>query len=131
MDNRNDAGLGLPLPAGSFTLYGERDGRPFLLGEGRMSDRAVGEAVEVDLEGTPGVIVGQRQVTTRGKERSAEVVVTNDQRFPIRFEARFGDERAPLTSSEKLSRRDGANWWVVTVPGNASRKLTLRYRAGN
>ena len=43
MDNRKADGLGLPLPAGSFTLYTMREGRPFLLGEGRMTDRAVGE----------------------------------------------------------------------------------------
>jgi len=30
MENRPAEGLGLPLPAGTFTLYTERDGRPFL-----------------------------------------------------------------------------------------------------
>ena len=53
LDNRKAAGLGLPLPAGSFTLYTMRDGQPFLLGEGAMSDRAIGEKVDVELANTP------------------------------------------------------------------------------
>lgn len=128
MDNRKDNGLGLPLPAGSFTLYSELGGRPFLLGEGSMTDRAVGELVEVTLDGTPGVTASQRQLPRDGKEAATELVVTNDQAAAIRFEARFGDERKLLGSSQRLVRKDGAYWWSVLVPANSSRKLTLRYR---
>lgn len=129
MENRESDGLGLPLPAGSFTLYTERDGRPFLLGEGSMSDRAVGESVEVGLDGTPGVTAIQRQLPAKGKEHQTALVVTNDQASPIRFEARFDEEAPPLGSSAKLARRDGAYWWAVAIPANSSRTLTLRYGA--
>lgn len=130
MDNRTDQGLGLPLPAGSFTLFSEQGGRPFLLGEGTMTDRAVGERVEVELEGTPGITVTQRQLERSREEAQTELVVTNDQASAVRFEARFSDERGPLSSSEKLARRDGAYWWVVSVPANSSRSLRIRYRVG-
>jgi len=128
MENRTDQGLGLPLPAGSFTLFGERDGRPFLLGEGSMTDRAVGEKVEVVLEGNPGVKVAQRQLRKEGDEREAELIVTNDDTKPLRFEVRFADERKPLRTSEPLARRDGAYWWTAAVPANGARTLRIRYR---
>jgi hypothetical protein len=127
LENRKEEGLGLPLPAGSLTLYSERDGRPFLLGEGSMTDRAVGESVEVNLDGTPGVTVIQRHLVRHTDQAEAELVVTNDQASPARFEARFGDERKPLGSSERIARRDGAYWWSVVVPANGSRTLRVRY----
>jgi len=128
MENRTDHGLGLPLPAGSLTLFAERNGRPFLLGEGSMTDRAVGETVEVVLEGSPGVKVAQRQVRRDGKEHEMEVVVTNDDAKPVHFEVRFADERKPLSSSEGLVRRDEAYWWTAMIPANGTRTLRIRYR---
>lgn len=130
MENRKEHGLGLPLPAGGFTLYTQRGGRPFLLGEGNMADRAEGEKVEVVLSDSPGVRVVQRTVERRDGLGESELVATNDQPHPVRFEVRFDDERAPLHSSEKLARRDGSWWWVTNLPANSSRTLTIRYREG-
>lgn len=129
MENRKDHGLGLPLPAGGFTLYTERGGRPFLLGEGAMTDRAVGETVEVVLSESPGVRVAQRLVEREedgGLE--TELFVTNDQPHPVRFEARFDDEQGPAWSSERLERRDGSWWWVTNIPANGTKSLTIRSR---
>ena len=128
MENRADQGLGLPLPAGSFSLFTERAGRPFLLGEGSMTDRAVGETVEVLMELNPSVTVTQRQVKRQGSEGETELTVTNDQPTPIRFEAQFTDHEKPFGSSEELVRRDGAYRWTATVPANGSRTLRVRYR---
>ena len=131
MENRKEQGLGLPLPAGAFTLYSQRDGRPFLLGEGSMTDRAVGEDVEVTLDGTPGVTVTQRQLDRTRDHAETELVVTNDQRAPVSLEVRFGDDRRVLSSSSRLVRRDGAFVWATTVPANASGTLRVRYRDDN
>jgi hypothetical protein len=128
MENRTEQGLGLPLPAGNFTLFTERDGRPFLLGEGNMTDRAVGEKVEVLMDLNPSVTVTQAQVKREGNEGETELTVTNDQPIPIRFEAQFKGERKPLRSSEELTWRDGAYEWTPTVPANSSRTLRVRYR---
>ena len=128
LDNRKEQGLGLPLPAGSFTLYSQREGRPFLLGEGSMTDRAVGEDVEVVLDGAPGVTLTQRQLDRTGDVAETELVVTNDQKSAIPLEVRFSDERHVVGSSSGLVRRDGAYWWTTTVPANASRTLRVRYR---
>ena len=130
MDNRQAAGLGLPLPAGSFTLYTMRDGQPFLLGEGAMTDRAVGEMVDVVLADTPGVEVEQRQVAENGKGRETILVATNDQPAEALLEVRFGDDSKPLKAKGgKVRWRDGRWVWEVAIPANSSRSLTLRYSA--
>ncbi|MEO5577572.1 MAG: hypothetical protein ABIR25_00790 [Sphingomicrobium sp.] len=130
MDNRQANGLGLPLPAGSFTLFTMRDGQPFLLGEGRMTDRAVGEMVEVALADAPGVRVMQAQADRPGKDQAATVTVSNDQSETVRFEARFGDDGKLLkVSGGALKRVDGHWLWATTIPANSSRTLTFRYRS--
>jgi hypothetical protein len=127
MVNRKAAGLGLPLPAGGFTLYAKRGGRPFLLGEGEMSDRAEGETVEVVIGDSPGLSVVQRQLARTKDDSTTELVVTNDQPRPVQFEARFADDRRVRDSSGKLVRRDGSWWWTTTVPANGTATLTVRY----
>ncbi|WP_309602138.1 hypothetical protein [Sphingomonas sp.] len=128
LDNRKAAGLGLPLPAGSFTLYTMRDGQPFLLGEGAMTDRAIGEMVDVVLADTPGVEIEQRQLEAVGNVRETILIATNDQSIAAPLEVRFGDDAKPLkTKSGSVKRRDGTWVWEVVVPANSSRELTVRH----
>lgn len=128
LDNRKQAGLGLPLPAGSFTLYTMRDGQPFLLGEGTMTDRAIGEMVDVVLADTPGVEIDQRQLEVVSKGRETILIATNDQPTAAQLEVRFGDDVKPLkTKGGAVKRRDGKWVWDVVIPANSSRTLTLRH----
>lgn len=128
MENRAKDGLGLPLPAGGFTLYTMRGGQPFLLGEGGMTDRAVGEKVEVVLSEAPGVRVAHRPAEREGKLLVTELVATNDQPVAVRFEAQFLDEGRIVRSTDKILRRDGLWVWTVELPANGSRSLRVRYR---
>ena len=127
MVNRKDQGLGLPLPAGQFTLYTQRGDRPFLLGEGQMTDRAEGEKVEVTLD-APGVLVSQNRIERDDNGDEFEIVATNDQSAPAAFELQLAGDEKLVHSTDKLVRRDGAYWWTVTVPANGERKVTVRYR---
>jgi hypothetical protein len=124
--NRTEEGLGLPLPAGSFLLYGERDGRPFMLGEGALGDRAVGDKVEVDLASTPGVTTLVEKVRETEAWIEYRLVVTSDRPDPIRFESQFRDVGGEFRPDTRLPRRDGLPLWAVTVPANGT--ATLRYR---
>lgn len=128
MENRERDGLGLPLPAGGFTLYTIRGGQRFLLGEGSMTDRAVGEKVEVVLSEAPGVRVMHRPVEREDGELVTELVATNDQPAAVRFEAQFLGESRIVRSTDKLVRRDGTWVWSVNLPANGSRTLRVRYR---
>ncbi len=125
-ENRQSDGLGLPLPSGSFTLYAEHDGRPFLIGEGVMTDRAVGEKVEVPITNSPGVRVIQRLVERDDKSFEVELVATNDQPASVPFEAVFPDNGTPTGGA--LKKRDGEWVWSATIPANGSKTLRFRYR---
>ena len=106
-----------------------RDGKPFLLGEGRMTDRAVGETVEVPLSDSSGVRVIHRPlVHLANKEFVFDVTATNDQPYPVRFQTRFRDDGLVTYSSSKLISRDGERYWEVNLPANGRRTLTIRYR---
>jgi len=128
-ENREKDGLGLPLPAGSFTLYTTRDGQPFLLGEGRMTDRAVGEKVEVGPDTPSSVRVVQRELSRKDDIRRFEIVATNDSPVSQRFEARLDGGGKVEGANSKIVRRDGQWVWATSIPANGSRTLTFRYRA--
>lgn len=124
--NRAEEGLGLPLPAGPMLIFGERDGRPVLLGESRVGDRAAGEDVEIAM-GTSSGVGGELRVPA-GQRRELELIVTNDRSEPIRYEAEFAGENE-VRADVPLERRDGRSVWAVTVPANGS--ATLRFRRGS
>jgi hypothetical protein len=124
--NRSADGLGLPLPAGSLALFGARAGRPMLLGEGRMSDRAVGEDIEIELSEVPG-INGQIALTGEDRRwRRYRLTVTNDRAMPVAYEAVFYDDPETMRFARRLGRRHGRPMWAVTLPPNGS--ATLDYR---
>ena len=126
--NRREDGLGLPLPAGGVQLFTERQGRPILLGEGSMRDRALGEDVEIEVGEAPGVRGAIQEDETTGKDDDFILIVTNDQAAPVRYEMEFvpdeGDE--VRARGARLGRRNGHPLWAVTVPANGSARL--RYR---
>jgi hypothetical protein len=126
--NRTDEGLGIPLPAGGVQLFTEGRGRPILIGEGFVRDRAVGEDVEIAIGEAPGVRTAVARDEEAGKDDRYVLTVTNDQAVPIRYEMEFqpdeGDELRPR--GVRLARRNGRPLWAVTVPANGS--VALRYR---
>ncbi len=124
--NREAQQLGIPLPAGRVQLFRDGGGRPLLVGEGDMSDYAIGEEVEIEVGEAPGVY--SRIVAAPGGRRGDYLLTaTNDQSYPVRFEVVFrmppSDVRLQRAT---LGRRNGSPAWTVTVPPNGS--ATLRYR---
>ena len=122
--NRAAEGLGVPLPGGPVQLFGAAGGRTFLLGQGQIADRAVGEDVEIEIGAAPGVT---SRVEAEAKSGDYRLIVTNDQAVPIAFEAEFavdGDGR--LRPRGRLARRNGRPLWTVTVPANGSAVLRFR-----
>ena len=124
--NREDRQLGIPLPAGRLQLFRDEGERSLLLGEGDMTDRAVGEEVEIDIGEAPGVITDLVEAS-RGRRAEYQLTVTNDQSYPVRFEAVFRVPPAHIRLRDAvLGRRNGLPAWLATVPPNGS--VTLRYR---
>jgi hypothetical protein len=129
--NRSQEGLGLPLPAGGVVLFDRFGQRPILLGEGSLDDRAVGEDIEIELngaeDGVPGIGARVEEAEYRKEWTDYVLTVTNDRPFPIAYQAELrisSDER--FRPRSRLGRRNGNPLWSVTVPANG--RASLRYR---
>jgi hypothetical protein len=126
--NRRAEGLGMPLPAGGVQLFAQGAGRPILLGEGSLADRAVGEDVEISLGDAEGIF-GRIEAPADGdKSEQYRLTVTNDHAAPIAYEAEIevDEEEEALVARGHIERRNGRPLWRVTIPANGS--ATLRYR---
>lgn len=122
--NRTTDGLGLPLPAGKVTIFGQREGHRILLGEGRLDDHAVGEKVEIPFATATGVRARQIIRNRDTKEREFELTLTSDLPRAQAVEIELPlDTTAP---SSRLIKREGWQVWQVTVPANG--RSELRYR---
>lgn len=123
--NRPSQGLGLPLPAGNVALFGRREGRRILLGEGRIDDHTVGEKVEIPVATATGVIA--RQTTFRREKRENyapgyELVLTNDLSRAQTVEVELPLD-ARVFGRGTLVKRDGWMLWRATIPANGEAKL--------
>jgi hypothetical protein len=126
--NRTAEGLGLPLPAGRIQLFdATAGGRPILIGEAAIPDRAIDEEVEIQMGEATGVNVVDEENGSGRDWEDHVVTVTNDQPVPVRYEAEFevveGDRFRPR---ERVARRNGRPLWTVTVPAYGS--ASFRYR---
>ena len=129
--NRTEEGLGVPLPGGALQLFAKAGGRPILLGQGNVRDRAVGEEVEIRLGPADGVRTSIVETEESGDWEHYRLTVTNDHPEPVRFEADFAiGEDVRFRPKARLSRRDGRPLWAVTVPANGTATLTYRVKDG-
>jgi len=131
--NRTQEGLGLPLPAGGVVLFAGNRGRPLLIGEGSVGDKAIGEDVEIEIGDAPGLFVRATRTDVVGNVAKYLLTVTNDQPRPVRFDAEFNgiDKTSIGDKGAKLGRRNGRPLWSVTVPANGSRTLAYRLKNDN
>ena len=124
--NLEAEGLGIPLPGGPLLLFSETAaGRPMLVGQGQLDDRAVGEEVEIPLGPASGVTASMRMPDRRLRERDIVLTVTNDSPEPLRYEAEFHDPLEIFTDAP-LIRREGKRIWSVSVPANGAAELRFR-----
>jgi len=120
LDNQEKAGLGIPLPAGSTSLYQPRNGTRLLLGTGTLGDTAKGEKARLTAGVSPQVLAEQ---TLDGRAR--HVTLTNANPFPVPVEVALGSPGTPVEgdNGSSLVQIDGTETWRVTVPANGSAAL--------
>ncbi|MEO6359086.1 MAG: hypothetical protein ABIO43_00750 [Sphingomicrobium sp.] len=119
--NEKAKGLGLPLPAGKLALFGEKEGRRILIGEGRIDDHTIGEKVEIEVATSTGVRASQATVP-QGDTKAFLLTLTNDlsQAQTVEIELPL---QAKVFKGGKLVKRDGWMLWRVRVPANGTRQL--------
>ncbi len=128
--NKKRDGLGLAMPAGKMVAFRSVSGERLLLGEGSLEDKAVGEEVEVTIGQSPLVrysLTSLGQVETK-KRRTMDMRLTVTNASPhsalVEFRLPSNDNETLSKPSRKLGRKDGADFWTVTVPANSERILT-------
>ncbi len=137
MTNVKERGLGLPLPSGGVALFETAGGRPMLVGESRIEDRAIGEDVELVVGEAFDVRVAQHLVETTKKDAAREdddrpltyeVELSNARSSAAEVEVllrRYNMSRRLTNPSQKLGTKDGRIMWRARVPANG--RAVLRY----
>jgi hypothetical protein len=120
---KNDAteGLGVPLPAGTTTLYQAEKDRRLLLGLGNIRDTAKGERVRLAAGVSNQIVATQKAV-----DKQRRISVSNANPFAAVVEVAIGGagEKDYRDTSTRLERIDGIQTWRVTVPANGSAALS-------
>jgi hypothetical protein len=126
MENVADAGLGIPLPAGTTALYQARDGLPMLVGLGTLRDTAKGEKARFTAGESEQVIATHERID----QQRRRVSLSNANPFPVTIEVALGHpaERAFTSPSAPLERVDGVQTWRVTVPPHETAALDYSTR---
>lgn len=130
--NKKRDGLGLALPAGKMVAFKTAGGERLLLGEGGLDDKAIDEEVEVTISQSPLVRYSLQSVQEVDSKQESyanmELTLTNASRTAAQVEIKIDrrDDYKLRKFSEKLGRKDGKDFWKVTVPANSERVLTYR-----
>lgn len=120
MRNREDQGLGVPLPSGGVAIHsGER-----LLAQGRLRDVAVDEAFEIEA-GEDGRVTLLREADTLRLYNMGQDAVTVEIQLSSADAARVSAPRG------RIMRRDGQPLWTATVAGQGEAALRFRPRRGD
>lgn len=128
--NDTASGLGIPLPVGEVAVFQDGGGRPLLLGEAGLRDKAVGEEVKLEVADTMAVTLEAEEEEVDKQTEKRTLSVRNDLPRAITFEAEIlpsGGET--LIGMERQARKKDGRWiWRVRVPANGNRKFTYRSR---
>jgi hypothetical protein len=137
LNNREEHGLGIPLPGGEVALFEPLGERRLLVGEGPIQDRAVGEEIDIQMGAVEQVAAEWRPVPPRRGWEDRMLVVTNANPYPVHFEARIDYDdydlepaqrgKAPRIRADSRLRYKGRRGiWSVEIPANSSVTLRLR-----
>ena len=126
--NRKESGLGEPFPAGKAVFYQEsRFGRQ-LVGQSSVTDKAVGEEVELTLAAAKNVTL-QTAEENMGKATRHRVTLRNANPFPVAFELEFRAQPYVKLGElpKSLKAKPGKQVWQITLPPGSTR--TVAYLA--
>ena len=127
--NREEEGLGLPLPSGRVAFFEVREGRRIFVDYGRIDDVAVGEKLELDLGPSTEVVSTVVREFDGPDWDDYRVTVTNAKPVPVDIEIELLGVRVRFdVPGRRLEERDGAPLWRARVPANGSAELRYRMK---
>jgi hypothetical protein len=122
--NKKEAGLGLPLPAGTMRTYrAEADGQRTFVGESRIGHTPAGETIRIEL-GSAFDLLGERRQTDLRVDQGRE---TAEEAFEIKLRNRR-KETVEIRVVEHLDR--WATWRILESSGPYEKKdaRTIEFR---
>lgn len=127
--NLRSDGLGLPLPSGGVALLAAGRGDAQLIGQDELTDKAVGEEVELAAGESDPVRLGVETLSVAGGKRRVRLTLTNATARAAPVEVTLpGTGDARPQASARLATKNGARLWAVTVPPRGRVTLDLRYK---
>ncbi|MBL0915433.1 MAG: hypothetical protein IBJ13_07935, partial [Sphingopyxis sp.] len=127
VQNREEDGLGVALPAGAVMVFETAGGERLFLGEAGIDDKAKDERVDYDIGQSPSVMAKVVQLSdTKRKTMDWQVTLTNARPFDAEVEMLIPFALDP--EPEGWERR-GSSWvWRARVPANDSLVQTFRQK---
>lgn len=120
--NTREQGLGVPLPAGSLSLFETVASRRLLAGRDDVADLAVGEAVELKLGSSPDVQWKLTRVKETKDRQEWRVDITNARNVPVTVQIIVPHDLA----DKPVGIERGPGGWVLPleVPDNGTATLS-------
>jgi hypothetical protein len=125
-ENKKEKGLGLPLPSGQAMVFEQSPYGPLLAGETSLSDRAIGDKVELVVGQSPDVRI---KVVETGRRKNGDeftVTISNARSEPVNVEVVIPYELRQRVKA--VSRIDGVPTWKGLVPANGEVIFTYRLK---
>ena len=117
-------GLGLPLPAGGVTLFREYEGRPVLIGDASIEDRALGEKIEMNFPAPPSFSASLEVLEQDGDAVAWRLVVSNAADHAVDYEGLLPERREGQYRYSRRVRREDGRWiWRTRIPANGTASI--------
>lgn len=121
--NRKEKGLGLPMPSGPVMLFENSYYGPLLAGQSSLSDRAVGDDIEMVVGRSSDVRYAVTRMSETVEKQRFKVDITNARSEPVNVEVEIPFE---LRGKPKhIAKVDGIPTWKATIAANG--EATLYY----
>lgn len=123
-DNKQEDGLGLPLPQGKVAVYEPSEYGPLLVGQTYLGDKAVGQEVELPL-GPRAEVQWAISAPDEKRPRRFELLLSNASARPVDVEIEVPFE---LRRGRGFDKIDGVPTWRGTIPAQGERRLSFEIR---
>jgi hypothetical protein len=122
-ENKEEKGLGLPMPSGQVMVFEDSNYGPLLAGEATLADRAKGDEVWLLIGQSTDVRAIRTHISESGEKQKYKVVVSNARNEPVNVEIEIPYKL--IGKPKHIPKIDGVPTWKATVPANG--EATLYY----
>ncbi len=120
-ENVKKDGLGLPMPSGQVLLYENSRYGPLIVGETQVSDRAIGDEVEMAAGVSSDVRIALTPIDVQSRKRRFKVTITNARNSAVNVEVEIPSELRG--KPKEIVKIDGVPTWKTIVPANGEAAL--------